>query len=213
MNTLETIAEIERLLAGLKQALTAGQDGTPTHDTQPIEIVNPEPTTPGNGPVFGAQGIAERGGLVSNGAIKLGLEYVSSGNETLQLIAIWTTEFGSWEPHGGDYDIPQWARDKYLSRMPLTGGDHHMYALVLGNDGAQLSGKRVKFESRDGQSLEKTTNSRGFAEQEVYGSSSFVPERGEHGGWSFAPVGGETLKGFGMPSKRHVSVFGVWKER
>ena len=41
MNTLETIAEIERLLAGLKQALTAGQDDMPTHDTQPIEIVNP----------------------------------------------------------------------------------------------------------------------------------------------------------------------------
>ena len=48
---------------------------------------------------------------------------------------------------------------------------------------------------------------------EVYGSSSFVPERGEHGAWSFAPDNGELVKGFGMPSKRHVSVFVDWKER
>lgn len=207
MKTLEIISKIEGLLQELRQEAAQGTVTTPT----PTPTPEPVPT-PVNGPVFGIQGLAERGGMVGGGALRLGLEYVNSGKEALALQAVWTTEFGSWEPGHGDYDIPQWARDRYLGKMPLCGGDHHMYALVLTKDGFPQPFARVKFESRDGQSVEKTTNDKGFVEQEVYGSSSFVPERGEHGGWSFAPIGGELLKGFGMPSRRHVSVFGVWKE-
>ena len=107
--------------------------------------------------------------------------------------------------------LPEHTLEAYRAAIE-QGADFIEPDLVLTKDGFPQPFARVKFESRDGQSVEKTTNDKGFVEQEVYGSSSFVPERGEHGGWSFAPIGGELLKGFGMPSRRHVSVFGVWKE-
>jgi hypothetical protein len=210
---LDKISQIESLLSELRTALTEQVDVDPVQDKPPVNIVDPGVTVPVSGPIFGISGISERGGLVSNGATKLGLEYQNHGDESSQIIAVWTTEFGSWEPRGGDYDIPQWARDKYLSKMPLAGGDHHMYALTLAKDGSPIVGAQVHFTSRDGQAIDRVTNERGFVAQEVYGSSSFVPERGEHGAWSFAPDNGELVKGFGMPSKRHVSVFVVWKER
>lgn len=203
--------KINSLLTSIEASVVAirsllAETETPTPAPEPL----PEPTPVNSGRIPLAD-MVKNGIKASNGAIKLGMEFEHIGTEKYILSAVWTTEFGSWEPNSGEYSIPQWARDAYLGRMPMTGGDHHIYVLVLDKDGNPVANTNVVFLSRDGQVVTKKTNDKGFVEQEVYGSSSFVPERGEHGAWSFRPGSGETLHGFGMPSKRHVSIFGVWR--
>lgn len=197
------LSYIESSIAKIRALMADG--GTPTPDPEPT----PKPeVAPGR---VALANMVASGVHVSGGAIKLGMEFERTGVEKYILSDVWTTEFGSWEPNSGDYSVPQWARDSYLSKLPMTGGDHHMYVLVLDRAGSPVRNTNISFFSRDGQTVTKQTNDKGFVEQEVYGSSSFVPERGEHGAWSFRPGNGETLHGFGMPSKRHVSIFGVWR--
>lgn len=201
--------KIDSLLKGIESSVS--QIRALLAETEPPTQPDPEiikPIISGRVPL---SSMIKSGIRVNDGALRLGMEFEHIGTEKYILSDVWTTEFGSWEPNGGEYSIPQWARDAYMGRMPLTGGDHHMYVLVLGKDGKPVANANVAFFSRDGQTVTKTTNDKGFCEQEVYGSSSFVPERGEHGAWSFRPGSGETLHGFGMPSKRHVSIFGVWR--
>lgn len=208
MNRLEIISQIESLLTQLKQAQGDGDQRPATPPTTPPKA--PEPTPAGNPAIMTMEALTERGALVGNGAIRLGLTVDTTGTDKYKLVALFTNEFGSWDGRGGDYDMPQWARDAYLGKMPMCGGDHHMYALVLDKEGRPVANKPIEYSDRSGNGETKPTNDRGFTEFAFF--TSFVPERGEHGPWSMRPRDGERVNGIGMPSKRHVSVIGVWKE-
>lgn len=141
---------------------------------------------------------------------------------------IFTTHNGSWEP-GNDYgSVPQWARDDYLKPFGApdyfddAGGDHHLFAAVLGLDGEPMRKKEIVYWS-DGFDSVNDPGYTGFVDREtkehsgwinipVGPGSSYVPERGERGPWCWMPTGGsEVVCGGGLPAKNHISTFVVWQ--
>jgi hypothetical protein len=143
---------------------------------------------------------------------------------------VFTTLLGSWEPSEERGAIESWARELYLQPQDTpdyfdeAGGDHHLFAAVLGLDGKLDRTITFKFWS-DG--LECLTDPgytgfirvapkprSGWANIPIYGGgSSYVPERGEHGPWCWT-VGngaGDVMVGGGLPANQHVSTFVVWQ--
>ena len=142
---------------------------------------------------------------------------------------VFTTRDGSWDPSSIPGSVTHWARDAYLrpwsapDRFDDAGGDHHLFGRVEGLDGKFIPDAPVIYWS-DG--LDKladpnynsythrdTKTHSGWCNIPISGGSSFVPERGESGPWSWCPQGApaEVLVGGGMPAKWHVSFFAVWK--
>jgi hypothetical protein len=141
---------------------------------------------------------------------------------------IFTTRNGVWEPDGEPGSVPAWARADYLRPIGApdyfddAGGDHHLFAAVIGPDGTLMRNQRIAFWS-DGLEQATLTTYRGFIYRDtkahsgwanvVIGpGSSFVPERGESGPWCWAPVGAaEVMCGGGLPALHHISTFAVWQ--
>ena len=142
---------------------------------------------------------------------------------------VFTTINGSWEPTDDYGSIPQWARDDYLKPFGApdyfddAGGDHHLFAAVIGDDGELLRLKDIVYWSDGFDVVNDPTYNEYIYRQTKYHSgwinipigpgSSYVPERGEMGPWCWMPTGGaETICGGGLPAKRHISTFVVWQE-
>jgi hypothetical protein len=151
------------------------------------------------------------------------------GGDVLYLVKdIFTTRDGSWELSDKPGSINQWARDAYLKPFGApdffddAGGDHHLFAAIIGLDGQLMREKEVIFWSDgfdklgdanyQGYVLRQTKSHSGWANIVSGSGSSFVPERGESGPWCWAPAGAaEVVCGGGMPAKQHVSMFVVWQ--
>jgi hypothetical protein len=136
---------------------------------------------------------------------------------------LFMTYYGSWEPTGEYESVPEWARDDYLRPTFLeAGADHHLFAAVIGLDGQMRKGHEIVFWSDGFERLgdssytdytrERTKESSGWANLFMAGGSSFVPERGDIGPWSWAPAGAsEVVVGGGLPVGHPVSTFVVWQ--
>ncbi len=150
------------------------------------------------------------------------------GDTTYLVKDMFTTRDGSWEPSDVPGSVPQWARDAYLKPVDApdyfadAGGDHHLFAAVIGLDGQLVRPKKIVYWS-DGFGELGNPNYTGFVQREtdqrsgwaniVSGpGSNFIPERGESGPWCWAPDGAaEVVCGGGMPAKNHISMFVVWQ--
>jgi hypothetical protein len=141
---------------------------------------------------------------------------------------LFTTRSGSWDVSADWGSIEQWARDTYLKAPndPLyideAGGDHHLFALVLGLDGKPVKRQAFVYWS-DGFSKLMSRNYQGYqtlygadksgwANLPMAGSSGYYPERDKSGPWCWCPVGAsEVVCGGGMPNHEHISTFAVWQ--
>ena len=143
------------------------------------------------------------------------------GETVYRVKDIFTTRDGSWEPSDKPGSVPTWARDAYL-KYPKhaqyfddAGADHHLFgAIVVGADRMQPFGTFHFWTYPDnGNHSDQRVKTSGWANIPVYGSSSFVPERGEHGPFAWMPKGvkADIVKGGGMPATWHVSMFAVWE--
>lgn len=141
---------------------------------------------------------------------------------------LFTTRNGSWEPVALPGSVPQWARDDYLkpSNAPdcfeEAGGDHHLFAAVIGLDGKLISGQEILYWSDGFEMLgdrgyngyvhRLTREGSGWANIVTGPGSSYVPARGESGPWCWAPAGAaEVVCGGGLPANHHISFFVVWQ--
>ncbi len=141
---------------------------------------------------------------------------------------IFTTRNGSWEPDNQPGSLPQWARDAYLKPLGAedyfddAGGDHHLFAAVIGLDGKLVRGQQILYWSDGFEQLANpdyqgyvrrfTKERSGWANIITGPGSSFVPERGESGPWCWAPAGAaEVVCGGGLPANHHISFFVVWQ--
>jgi hypothetical protein len=141
---------------------------------------------------------------------------------------LFTTRHGSWEPVALPGSIPQWARDAYLKPLHApdyfddAGGDHHLFAAVIGLDGKLVRGQEIIYWSDGFEMLKdptydnyvrrKTKEKSGWANIITGPGSSFVPERNESGPWCWAPAGAaEVVCGGGLPANVHISFFVVWQ--
>ena len=118
---------------------------------------------------------------------------------------VFTTRDGSWEPSEVYGAIDPWARDAYLKPQgdpeyfDDAGADHHLFAAILGLDSKLLKNFPITYWS-DGFAMLGDPNYTAYATQYtkdksgwgnlVMGpSSSYVPQRGEHGPWCWMPQG------------------------
>ncbi len=141
---------------------------------------------------------------------------------------IFTTRSGSWEPDELTGSVPQWARDDYLKPVgdPAyfddAGGDHHLFAAVIGLDGKLKPAQEVLYWSDGFEMLgdpgytayirRRTKDGSGWANIVIGPGSSYVPERAESGPWCWAPAGAaEVVSGGGLPANHHISFFVVWQ--
>ena len=159
-----------------------------------------------------------------------------TGNVVYLIKDVFTTRDGSWEPSSVYGSIDTWARNSYLK--PLgdpeyfddAGGDHHLFAAIIGLDGKLMKLQDILFWSdgfdmlgnptydgyfvgANGARYPQTKEKSGWINVPMSPDSSYVPERGEQGPYCWTPAGvpAEVLCGGGMPAKQHVSVFVVWQ--
>ena len=78
---------------------------------------------------------------------ELGESPLPDDAETVYLLKdVFTTINGSWEVTDERWSVPQWARDDYLAaEFDDAGGDHHLFAAVLGEDGEFLRLKEIMY--------------------------------------------------------------------
>jgi hypothetical protein len=151
-----------------------------------------------------------------------------TGDVLYVLKDLFTTLNGSWEPIALPGSVPQWARDEYLKPFDApdyfddAGGDHHLFAAVIGLDGKFVKNQDIIYWSDgfemlgdsayDGYVHRLTKEKSGWANIITGPGSSFVPERDESGPWCWAPVGAaEVICGGGLPANHHISFFAVWQ--
>lgn len=142
----------------------------------------------------------------------------------LVLVDLFTTQDGRWDVQDTAYSVPQWAIDTYANAdFAERGGATNLFALVLDANNQPVKDITFRYWSDGFDKLADpnyryaqahTTQRSGWANMPIYGSSSFVPERGERGPWCWCPDAGsaEVVVGGGLPSRWHVSTFAVWKQ-
>ena len=143
------------------------------------------------------------------------------GDVVYRLVDLFTTRNGSWEPSNVPGSVPQWARDAYLKppNHPQYnddgGADRHLFGAVRQEDGTLTPFFPITFWTYDdnGNHTVQQAKRHGWANIVLYGSSSFVPERGERGPWAWQPaaVNADIVVGGGLPANWHVSWFAVWE--
>lgn len=150
------------------------------------------------------------------------------GDVTYVLKDLFTTRNGSWEPLDFPGSVPEWAREAYLKELNApdyfddAGGDHHLFAAVIGTDGKLIRNQEIIYWSDgfemlgdpeyDGYVRRFTKERSGWANVVTGPGSSFAPERNETGPWCWAPAGAaEVVCGGGLPLNHHISFFAVWQ--
>lgn len=150
------------------------------------------------------------------------------GDAVYVLKDLFTTVNGSWEPSDLPGSVPEWARDEYLKPFGASdyfddaGGDHHLFAAVIGTDGKLIRNHEILYWSDgfemlgdpdyEGYVHRLTKEKSGWANVITGPGSSFVPERDESGPWCWAPAGAaEVVVGGGLPANHHISFFAVWQ--
>ena len=221
------------------QATTAGEVTPTPSPTEPPVTPTPPPTEP---PVTPTPPAIERrlGSWV--GTLRLQIKSIAerpdrpTGDIVYLIKDVFTTRDGSWEPSSVYGSIDLWARNSYLKPMgdpeyfDDAGGDHHLFAAIIGLDGKLMKLHDILFWSdgfdmlgnpaydgyfvgANGARYPQTKEKSGWINVPMSPDSSYVPERGEHGPYCWTPAGApaEVLCGAGMPAKQHISVFVVWQ--
>jgi len=150
-----------------------------------------------------------------------------AGDIVYRVKDIFTTRDGSWEVSSNPGSVNQWARDEYLRPWGAAdyfddaGADHHLFARVLDLNGNPVKERDSILYWSDGFNKLGDPNYTGYVKQtpkEKSGWSNavvfsgYVPERQEHGPWSWCPRGAaDVVVGGGLPANWHVSTFVVWQ--
>ena len=160
-------------------------------------------------------------------------EEASAPGDIVYLIKdVWTTRDGSWEPSDARGAAPAWAREAYLRPLGApdyfddAGGDHHLFAAVIGLDEEYVRGQEILYwsdglemlgdEAYDSYTVRETKQGSGWINIPIGPGSSYVPERDEAGPWCWTLGEGavgvaEVFCGGGLPANQHVSTFVVWQ--
>ena len=149
------------------------------------------------------------------------------GDVVYRVKEIFTTRDGSWEPNNAYGAIPQWARDSYIRAWGApdyfddAGGDHHLFARVLDQNGQPVKSENLVRYWSDGFAklgdpsyqgyVRKTPKAgSGWANLDIY--QGYYPESGQIGAWCWCPEGAaDVVVGGGMPQSNHISTFVVWQ--
>lgn len=144
--------------------------------------------------------------LISEGAKRLNLNIVDKGKGDYELVELFTTHDGEWEPSSKMFSIPQWAR-KYLPGFTSAGAATH--AMVRVEDENR---QPVTIGVHIGNAIVSTANKpEMWAIQQINGS--YAPDRGEHGWWKIDfDAARQRIEGIGLPLNNHVSVFAVYRK-
>jgi hypothetical protein len=156
------------------------------------------------------------------------LAFWGQPSEVYDLIDVFTTVDGTWDPSDKVGSIPVWARNSYLRSLSDPyycgdlGGATHMFILVLDQHGVPAEGTQTIYWSsglgslpprKDDSYVYRSTGHHGWSNcyMEHHGSGYTPPNRGP---WCMAPSGvADVLEYVGLPYSWHISTFGVWKAR
>lgn len=153
--------------------------------------------------------------------IKIKRYQAQPGDIVYRVKDLFTTRDGSWEPSGIPGSVPQWARDRYLK--PFGAPDYfddagtamNLFGAIWEN-GRLVPNIPIHFWTHTDNSNHNTqkTKRSGWANMSLFPSSSYVPERGETGAWSWTPeqVKADVVVGGGLPQRWHVSTFAAWEK-
>lgn len=168
-----------------------------------------------------SQWVIEYNGAITELADRPDSDQLQGGDVVYIIKDVFTTRDGSWEPSDVPGSIPQWARDDYLSAdFHQAGGDHNLFAAVIGLDGKFMQQKGVFYWS-DG--LEQLANPQytGYVTRETDPTSGwsdipvfagYFPDQGQQGPWCWSTVGpADVMCGGGLPYNLHISWFVVWQ--
>jgi len=152
------------------------------------------------------------------------------GGPIYRLTDAWTVRKGLWEVLPDELgSVDQWAIDLTWTGAKIngSGSDHDIFAVVLDEQGAPITGKGVLFFTNPcaawtGQDaaaikIQDTRNTEAGTPPQIASCAlpifqSYAPSRGEYGAWSVAPLGrADVLAGIGLPLNEHISTFGVWQ--
>lgn len=151
------------------------------------------------------------------------------GDTVYRVKEVFTTRDGSWDWSDKAGAIEPWARERYLlppsdpAYFDDAGGDHHLFARLLDEQGNPLTNPESVICWSDGIHLLENANFASFIKMTItpkpksgWGNqpiwSSFSPQRGETGPWAWCPRGAaDVVVGGGLPDNLHVSWFVVWQ--
>jgi hypothetical protein len=151
-----------------------------------------------------------------------------AGELVYRLKDLFTTRNGSWELSSEPGSVIDWARQTYLRPFGApdyfddAGGDHHLFARVLGVDGQPVKTANLVRYWSDGFAMLGNTSYNGYTHMTpkersgwanlVMFNSSYSPDRSEQGPWCWCPEGAaDVVVGGGMPWNHHISFFAVWQ--
>ena len=114
------------------------------------------------------------------------------------MIAAWLTKNGNWD------DVPAFAKKWQLDTL---GGDHHIFGRCLDINGNPLMAKN--FMMKNGGTAARQPEADGWANLPLAGQN-WQPADGP-GPYTWFPLNGDELFGFGMPHNFHWSFFAVFR--
>lgn len=143
---------------------------------------------------------------ISEGARRLNLNIADKGAGNYELVELFTTQDGQWEPSGKPFSVPQWALS-YLPGFSSAGAATHAFVRVEDEQRKPLK-TIVRFGSVPVATASKPEM---WAIQQV--SGSYKPDLGEHGAMTidFAEAK-HKIEGVGLPWNNHVSLFAVYRQ-
>ncbi len=119
-----------------------------------------------------------------------------------ELVAMWHTENGQWDP------VPAYARP-YIT-VNGGGAETHAFAIVYNKDGSPLVGKNVLLTWPGGEQGGITWDD---GSVNFFTPGKYYPDQSVGGPYCVQVLKGDSYCGAGLPYARHVSIFGVWRER
>ncbi len=119
-----------------------------------------------------------------------------------ELVAMWHTQDGQWDP------VPAYARP-YIT-VNGGGAETHAFAIVYNKDGSPLVGKNVLLTWPGGEQGGITWDD---GSVNFFTPGKYYPDQSVGGPYCVQVLKGDSYCGAGLPYARHVSIFGVWRER
>lgn len=143
---------------------------------------------------------------ISEGVKRLNLSIVDKKKGDYELVELFTTQDGSWEPSNKYFSVPLWALT-YLPGFTSAGAATHAFVRV-----EDTNRKPITIDVRFG-SAAISTNSKPemWAIQQV--SGNYKPDHGERGSMTIDfPAARQRIEGVGLPWNNHVSVFAIYRQ-
>ena len=143
---------------------------------------------------------------ISEGAKRLNLNIVDKKSGKYELVEVFTTHDGEWEPSGKPFSVPLWALS-YLPGFSSAGAATHAFVRVEDEQRKPLK-TIVRFGSTP---ISTASKPEMWAVEQV--SGSYKPDLGEHGGMTIDFDSAiHRIEGLGLPWNNHVSLFAVYRQ-